>query len=128
MFIKDWCKIFCFVAGLLGLILIGLGVFLLATSFTLDFVTVGIIVAGILLLFLGCTKCFKIPCILCILLALITLFLIIAGILAILAGQIVIGLILISLGVLTLLLTVVCLIFKICGTNCHPPEYPPGCD
>ena len=116
--LKDSNKNFCFAAGLLGLILIGLGVFLLATSFGLTFVTIGVIVAGILLLVLGCFgKCLKVSCLMCLLLTLITLFLIIAGILAILSGQVVIGLILIGLGVLTALLNVVCLIFSLDQNN-----------
>lgn len=110
-------KILCFATTLLGLILVGLGVYLLATGFPLAFIVVGVIVAGILLLVIGCLgKCLRIPGLLCLLLTLITLFLIITGILAILfIGAIDIGLTLIGLGVLSVLLTAICLITRCCG-------------
>ncbi|NLL66925.1 MAG: hypothetical protein GX236_04395 [Clostridiaceae bacterium] len=114
------CKrILCIGTIVLGLILVGLGAFLLATGFAIDAITIGVIVAGILLLVIGCLgKCLKIPGLLCFLLTLITLFLIITGILAILlVGSLVIGLILIGLGVLTLLFTVICLINTCCCPN-----------
>ena len=118
-------KILCFATTVLGLILVGLGVYLLATGFPLSFITIGVIVAGILLLVIGCLgKCLKIPGLLCLLLTLITLFLIITGVLAIvLIGSLVIGLIVIGLGVLTLLLTVICLI----NTCCCPFNDKPKC-
>ncbi len=109
-------RILCLGTLLLGLVLVGLGVFLLATGFGITTITIGIIVAGILLLAIGCLrKCLDFPGLLCLLLALVTLFLIITGVLAILfAGEIIIGPILIGLGVLALLLTVICLIFRCC--------------
>ncbi len=116
-------KLLCVATTVLGLILIGLGVFLLASSFPLSFITIGVIVGGLLLLVIGCLgKCLRIPGLLCLLLTLITLFLIITGVLAIvLLFSIVIGLILIGLGVLTLLLTVICLI----NTCCCPSKDKP---
>jgi membrane-bound ClpP family serine protease len=126
MFSKCTNKFLCISAALLALVLIGLGVFLLATGFALEFITIGLIIGGILLLILCC--CFKCldRCVLCLFLALITLFLIISGILAIfLAGAFVIGLILIGLGVIALLITVICLIER----KCKPKHYPPsGCN
>ncbi|NLB79747.1 MAG: hypothetical protein GX796_13170 [Clostridiaceae bacterium] len=118
-------KILCIGTTILGLILIGLGVFLLATGFPLSFITIGVIVAGILLLVIGrLGKCLKAPGLLCLLLTLITLFLIITGVLAIaLLFALTIGLILIGLGVLTLLLTVICLI----NTCCCPFNDKPKC-
>lgn len=122
----DCKKILCFATTVLGLILVGLGVFLLATAFPLTFITIGVIVAGILLLVIGCLgKCLKIPGLLCLLLTLITLFLIITGVLAIvLIFSLVVGLILIGLGVLTLLLTVICLINTCC---CPKDDKPKPC-
>lgn len=108
-------KILCLASVILGLILIGLGVFLLTSGFPIDAITIGVIVAGILLLVLGCFgKCFKFLCIFCVLLTLVTLFLIISGILALLIGFLVIGLILISLGILTLILAAICFVLKLC--------------
>lgn len=116
MFKNDTRKLFCFLASLLGVVLIGFGVFLLATGFGIEFITIGVIVSGILLLIAGCLgKCVKAPCLVCLLLTLITLFLIISGILALLfGGGLIVPLILIGLGILSLLLTVVCLIFNLC--------------
>ena len=116
-------KLLCVATTVLGLIFIGLGVFLLASSFPLSFITIGVIVGGLLLLVIGCLgKCLRIPGLLCLLLTLITLFLIITGVLAIvLISSIVIGLILIGLGVLTLLLTAICLI----NTCCCPSKDKP---
>ncbi|MGI6123172.1 MAG: hypothetical protein ACOYIG_03140 [Acetivibrionales bacterium] len=49
------CKrILCIGTIVLGLILVGLGAFLLATGFAIDAITIGVIVAGILLLVIGC--------------------------------------------------------------------------
>lgn len=112
-------KLLCFATTVLGLILVGLSVFLLETGFPLNFITIGVIVGGLLLLVIGFLgKCLKIPGLLCLLLTLITLFLIITGVLAIvLIFSSVIGLILIGLGVLTLLLTVICLINTCCCTS-----------
>jgi hypothetical protein len=115
---KDTNRTFCMVSVVLGLILIGLGVFLLATMFPLDFITIGVIVAGILLLVFGCfRKCLRVSCWMCLLLVLIALFLIITGILAILSCQITIGLILIGLGVLAAILTALCLFFRLEENN-----------
>ncbi|MGI6086110.1 MAG: hypothetical protein ACOYIF_11875 [Acetivibrionales bacterium] len=116
-------KILCFATTVIGLILVGLGVFLLATGFAISFITIGVIVAGILLLVIGCLgKCLKIPGLLCLLLTLITLFLIIAGVLAI-SVSLIIGLILIGLGVLTMLLTVICLINSCCCIRDDQPRH-----
>lgn len=119
-------KLLCIGTIVLGLVLIGLGAFLLATGFPLSFITIGVIIGGILLLVIGCLgKCLRIPGLLCLLFALIALFLIIAGVLAIvLIFSIVIALILIGIGVLTLLLAVICLI----NTCCCPFREKPGCD
>ncbi len=130
MLFKPCNKFLCIASTLLGLILIGLGVFLLATGFGLAFITIGTIIAGILLLVLGCF--IKKPVALCFLLALVTLFLIIVGILAILfAGALIIGLILIGLGIIALLLAVVC-ICNNCGRDCDKKHdkitFPPGLD
>lgn len=121
MFKNDCRKLFCIASNILGLVLIGLGVYLLATGFGLDFITIGTIVAGIVLLLFSClTKCVKIPCLFCLLLTLISLFLIIAGILAILLlVEIIIGLILIGLGVISAILTALCLIINLCCVTVH---------
>ncbi len=129
MCIKDSRRFFCLAVGLLGLILIGLGVNLLATFFPLRFITIGTIVAGILLLILCClVKCNKIPCVFCLLLTLVSLYLIISGILAIIfIFSLIIGLILIGLGVLSVLLTAVCLILQLCGVTFYKTGSSPGC-
>ena len=90
-----------------------MGAFLLATGFSVTAITIGVIVAGVLLFAIGCLrKCLDLPGLLCLLLTLITLFLIIAGILAILfAAALVVGLILIGLGALAALLPI-CLIIR----------------
>jgi hypothetical protein len=117
--IKEPLFLFCLASGLLGLILIGFGVFLLVTGFFLDFITIGSILSGIILLLICVLiRKMKTLCLVCLLLTLITLFLIIGGVLVIILSLLtafVTGLILIGLGILTLLLNVVCLILKICN-------------
>lgn len=117
-------KILCISSIILGLILIGLGVFLLASGFAIETITIGVIVGGILLLISGCIKkCTNIPGLLCILLTLVTLFLIISGILAIIfVGALLEGLILIGLGVLAALLTAICLINRCCCRDVYRAE------
>lgn len=106
---RECKRILCIASGLLGLILVGLGVFLLAAGIGSVGVTVGVFIAGLILLFLGCFgKCLSIKWLLCILLALIAVFLVIAGILTLLTCPFAVGLILIGLGVLTAILAAVC--------------------
>lgn len=123
MFAKDSRKLFCLLAGLLGLVLVGFGVFLLSIFF-FDFITIGTIVSGILLLVSCCiTKCHKVPCIVCLILTIITLFLILSGVFSVFIGALITGSILIGLGVLAALLTAICLIFQFCGVailKCGP--------
>jgi hypothetical protein len=128
MYYSDPRKLFCLAAGILGIALIGLGVFLLATGFSFEAVTIGTIISGIVLLVVcGLTKCMKLHCLACLLLLLITLFLIITGILTILfTGNLVVALILIGLGIIALILDVICLILKLCRVvidNREPPRY-----
>jgi len=112
---KDHRRLFCLAVGILGIFLIGLGVFLLATWFCFKAVTIGTIISGIILLVVcGLTKCVKLHCLACLLLLLITLFLVIFGILTIFRGSLVVALILIGLGIIALVLDVVCLILKFC--------------
>ncbi|NLO38490.1 MAG: hypothetical protein GX115_03320 [Ruminiclostridium sp.] len=112
---KDHRRLFCLAVGILGIFLIGLGVFLLATWFCFKAVTIGTIISGIILLVVcGLTKCVKLHCLACLLLLLITLFLVIIGILTIFTGSFVVALILIGLGIIALILDVVCLILKFC--------------
>lgn len=115
MFCKDIRKWFCLAAGILGIILIGLGVFLLADGFGFEAVIIGTIVSGILLLVIcGLCKNKKLSCIACLLLILITLFLIITGILTIIfVFDLVVALLLIGLGIVTFVLVVICLIVKL---------------
>jgi len=111
--------------GLLGLILIGLGVFLITQTFPIIAISIGTIIGGILLLLCVCCipKCshhLKLLC--CILLIVLTLFLIITGILSIIFGPLpllglIVGLILIGLGIVAFLLGLLCLIFKLCDCN-----------
>ena len=126
MLCKDAQRIFCLTAGLLGVVLIGLGVFLLATSFPLGIITIGTIISGIILLVIcGLTKCARFHCLACLLLLLKGLILIISGILTlILIFDLVIGLILISLCIIALILTVICPVFRLCcnvGIKGGPP-------
>ncbi|MBP7175696.1 MAG: hypothetical protein KBA53_05685 [Thermoclostridium sp.] len=115
MYCKDPRRLFCLAVGVLGIVLIGLGVFLLAKGFCFEAVTIGTIISGIILLVIcGLTKCRKLHCLACLLLLLITLFLIIIGILTIFSGSLVLALILISLGIIALILDVVCLIIELC--------------
>ena len=97
MLVKEYCA---WEPSLLGLVLVGLGVFLLATGFGITTITIGIIVCRYFACYrLPACKCLDFPGLLCLLLALVTLFLIITGVLAILfAGEIIIGPILIGLG------------------------------
>ncbi len=114
-------KMFCFSVSLMGLVLIGLGIYLLATSFALAYITIGTIVSGVLMLFFAfLPRCFKFPVLICLLLTIVTLFMLITGILAILAAETVIGLILIGLSVLTLLLNATCLIISLLGSAGNP--------
>jgi len=124
MYFRDPRRLFCLAAGVLGIILIGLGVYLLATGFSFEAVTIGTIVSGIVLLVVcGLTKCMRLHCLACLLLLAITLFLIITGILTILfTGNIVVALILISLGIIALLLDVICLILQLCRVAVDPPN------
>lgn len=121
---KDPRKLFCLATGLLGFILIGLGVFLLATGFGFDAVTIGTILSGIVLLVVcGLTKCMKLHCLVCLLLLLIALFLIIIGILTIFRVlDLIVALILIGLGVIALVLLVLCLILKLCRVTIDKGE------
>lgn len=112
---RECRRILCIATGLLGLILVGLAVFLLATGSCLVGITVGLFVAGLILLFLGCFgRCLSVKWLLCWLLALIAVFLVIAGILTLLTGAVVIGLILIGLGVLTAILAAICACCHLC--------------
>lgn len=115
MYNRDPRKWFCLAAGVLGIVLVGLGVYLLATGFSFEAVTIGTIISGIVLLAVcGLTKCMKLHCLACLLLLLITLFLLITGILTIFfTGNLVIALILISLSVIALILEVLCLILQL---------------
>ncbi len=125
MLLKDSRTVFCFAAGLLGIALIALGIFLLFFPFCFSFVAIGTIIAGVLLLLVCClSKCKKNLCWLCLLITLITLFLIISGILTLVLEGLVVGLILIGLGILALLLNVVCLISKLCGKAVLKPAEP----
>lgn len=127
MYFSDPRKLFCLASGILGIVLVGLGVFLLAFGFSFEAVTIGTIISGIVLLVVcGLTKCMKLHCLACLLL-LITLFLIIIGILAIFfTGSFIVALILIGLGVIALILVVICLILKLCRVavdSKEPPRY-----
>ncbi len=128
MYYRDPRKLFCLAAGILGIVLIGLGVFLLATGFSINAITIGTIVSGIVLLVVcGLSKCMRLHCLTCLLFLLITLFLIIAGILTILfTGSLIVALILIGLGIIALILDVVCLILKLCRITVDKGE-PPFC-
>lgn len=116
MYGNDPRRLFCLAAGVLGIVLIGLGLFLLTTGFSLTLITVGTILAGIVLLVVcGLTKCMKLHCLACLIMLLVTLFLIISGILTIISTEeIIIALVLISLGIIALILESVCLILKLC--------------
>ena len=94
--------------------MIGLGVYLLTTGFSLSYVTIGLIIAGLLALLSGCAgTCKKYTCLVCLLLTLITLFLFITGMISfIFAGVLVIPIILGSLGILAINLNTLCLILK----------------
>jgi hypothetical protein len=124
MYYSDPRKLFCLAAGILGVVLIGLGVFLLATGFSFEPATIGTIISGIILLIVcGLTKCMKLHCLACLLLLLITLFLVITGILAIFfSGSLVVAFILIGLGIIALFLGVICLILKFCRVAVDPKE------
>ena len=120
MFKKDCRKIICLASSILGLILVGLGVYLLVSGLGFDIITIGTIVAGVVLLALSCvTKCIKVPCLFCLLLLLISTFLIIAGIITLLLVDIVVGLIFIGLGVLSVVLTSLCLFINLCCITVH---------
>lgn len=117
-------KLFCLAAGILGVVLIGLGVYLLATGFSFTPVTIGTIISGIVLLVVcGLTKCMKLHCLACLLLLLITLFLVIVGFLSIFfGGGFIVAAILIGLGIIALILDVICLILKLCRVVIDPKE------
>ena len=120
MFKKDCRKIICLASSILGLILVGLGVYLLVSGLGFDIITIGTIVAGVVLLALSCvTKCIKVPCLFCLLLLLISTFLIIAGIITLLLVDIVVGLIFIGLGVLSVVLTSLFLFINLCCITVH---------
>jgi len=94
-------------SGILGFLLIVFGVVLLGLGLGPDFIIIGSIIAGVLLLLLlGVSQFLRNKRILCIALVLVALFLIIGGILA-LPG--VIGLTSIGLGVVAAILAVLCL-------------------
>ena len=124
MYYSDPRKLFCLAAGILGVVLIGLGVFLLATGFSFAPATIGTIISGIVLLVVcGLTKCMKLHCLACLLLLLITLFLVISGILSIFSpGGFVVAFILIGLGIIAFFLDVICLILKFCRVVVDPRE------
>lgn len=120
-------KIFCLAAGILGIVLIGLGVFLFAASFG-TIITIGTIISGILLLVIcSLTRCVRFHCLACLLLLLIGLFLVISGIVTLTGfGLIgfVTGLILIGLGIIALVLATICFILRLCcsdGDKGGPP-------
>lgn len=115
MFKKNIINLFCLLLSIFGVVLIGLGAYLLATYFALRFVTIGLIVAGVLALLSGCSgSCKKHSCLVCILLIIITIFLFIAAILSFLyAGALVIALVLIGLAILAINLTTICLFLKL---------------
>jgi D-alanyl-D-alanine carboxypeptidase len=75
---------------------------------------------GVVLLVLSSvTKCIKVPCLFCLLLLIISIFLIIAGIISLLLVDIVIGLIFIGLGVISTILTALCLFINLCCVTVH---------
>jgi len=120
MFKNDCRKLICLASSVLGLILVGLGVYLLVSGLGFDIITIGTIVAGVVLLLLSCvTKCIKVPCLFCLLLLIISTFLIIAGIITLILVDTVIGLIFIGLGVLSAILTSLCLFINLCGITVH---------
>lgn len=95
-------------AGVLGFLLVVFGIVLIGLGVPgFVYVKIGTIVAGVLLLLLvGAFKFLRSQRILCYALVLVTLFLIIAGIIALTN---IIGYILIGLGVIALILAVLCL-------------------
>jgi hypothetical protein len=120
MFKNDCRKFICLASSILGLILVGLGVYLLVSGLGYAIITIGTIVAGVVLLVLSCvTKCIKVPCLFCLLLLIISIFLIIAGIISLLLVDIVIGLIFIGLGVISAILTALCLFINLCSITVH---------
>ncbi|MDI9483758.1 MAG: hypothetical protein QM315_11320 [Bacillota bacterium] len=120
MFKNDCRKLICLASSILGLILVGLGVYLLVSGLGFAIITIGTIVAGVVLLVLSSvTKCIKVPCLFCLLLLIISIFLIIAGIISLLLVDIVIGLIFIGLGVISTILTALCLFINLCCVTVH---------
>ncbi|WP_097017598.1 hypothetical protein [Orenia metallireducens] len=113
MFANRDLSLFRLALIVLGFILLGFGVFL-ATQLSPNapVIAIGTILSGVFLLVDCCfRRCHSI--LLCLLLVVITLFLIISGILS-LIGATIIGIIFISLGIISLLLSVICFV-----TSCH---------
>jgi len=120
MFKNDCRKLICLASSILGLILVGLGVYLLVSGLGFAIITIGTIVAGVVLLLLSCvTKCIKVPCLFCLLQLIISIFLIIAGIISLLLIDTIIGLIFIGLGVISAILTALCLFINLCSITIH---------
>lgn len=94
-------------SGILGFLLIVFGVVLLGLGIGVDFIIIGTIIAGVLLLLLlGVSHFLRNNRILCFALVLVALFLIIGGIIA---PPGIIGLTSIGLGVVAAILAVLCL-------------------
>lgn len=100
-------RAFLIAAGIMGFLLIVFGVVLLGLGITgYDYAIIGTVVSGLLLLItVGAYHLLHRKSILCVILALVTLFLVIAGIVALPS---IIGYVLIGLGVASLVLTALC--------------------
>ncbi|MFY9393272.1 MAG: hypothetical protein WAP36_01075 [Halanaerobiales bacterium] len=102
---KRFLSPFCIAVAIFAVVLIGLGAYLITIGFP-TFINVGLIVAGVLLLVLCCSRFVpRIVC--CILLVLVTLFLVVVGIIGILIS-LVIGIIILVLAVIALILAAIC--------------------
>lgn len=95
----------CIAIALFAVILIGLGVYLITVAFT-DWIIIGVIAAGVLLL-VNCCSRFIPQVVCCILLFLVSLFLVVAAIVAV-PIDLVVGIILAVLAVIALLLAAIC--------------------
>lgn len=110
---------FCIAVAIFALILIALGAFLITIAFAAP-ISIGLIVAGILLLISCCSK-FVPQIVCCILLVIVSLFLVVIGIISLLSN-LVIGIILIVLALLALILIVICFAITM-GYHHHDVEF-----